>query len=109
MSRDITYSISTAWDEKEPTHPDASHAWLWSGSFKPSTTNLRMFYSAIATGMKFCPCAFKPGTRREDTFISSDLLVLAVMNHIPCRCCSPRTHPSTSPRVRRGSSESEAS
>lgn len=76
MTRLITYSLSQAWNEKEPVHADAAHAFLWSDSFKPVTSTVYELFEHIVQGHKFCPCAFDPHTRSNDTFISSDLLVL---------------------------------
>jgi hypothetical protein len=74
--RQVAYSVSTAWDEKQPRNPEASHMWLRSTSFEPISTNLYYFFDRICRGYMFCPCAFEPHTRSNDTFISSDLLVL---------------------------------
>jgi hypothetical protein len=76
MSRQITYSLSEAWREKEPADPTAAHRWLWSDSFSPLSSSVEDFRDEVTSGFKFTPCAFQPHTRREDTFISSDLLVL---------------------------------
>jgi hypothetical protein len=76
MSRQIVYSLSEAWAEKEPADPTASVQWLWSASFVPVKTDLYGLYENVVHGFKFSPCAFQKGTKREDTFVSSDLLAL---------------------------------
>jgi hypothetical protein len=69
-------SSSKAWDEKNPIDPEASHAVLWSGSFGPGTFNPWSLLEHIENGYKFTPCTFQKGSRREETFILGDLLVL---------------------------------
>jgi hypothetical protein len=75
-TRQILYSLSGAWDEKTPLNPDASHNFIWSASFNPTLTTIHGLFQNITRGFKFSPCAFQRGTKREDTFISSDLLAL---------------------------------
>jgi hypothetical protein len=75
-TRTICYSLSRAWLEKEPIYPDASYAWIWSRSFSPNCNDITGLYEHICNGLKFTPCAYKPHSRGEDTFVSGDLLVL---------------------------------
>lgn len=69
-------SVSGAWDEKEPRDPEASHHFLHAASYNPFSMDLDFMLQFIVAGNRFTPCAFDHGNRSNDTFISSDMLVL---------------------------------